>query len=122
MENSEQTRQRFLMVCQGLFCLGRGSWNVLTYLRQLKERGELPEDIKVQPYYCFNGCSHGPNVVCYPDKVWFERVNMNNLPQVLAYVREGTPATDAALTQERVLETVRKAAYNDIEQELKVTS
>lgn len=121
-QGRNQARKRLLLVCQGLFCMGRGSYNLLAELKKLKQAEELPDDLEVQPYYCFNGCSHGPNVVCYPDKVWFERVNMRNIAQVLAYVREGTPATDPGLTQARVLETVRHKAYNDLDKEISVSS
>jgi (2Fe-2S) ferredoxin len=118
MEEQNQSRQRFLLVCQGLFCMGRGSYYLMKELRRLEEAGELPAEVKVQPYYCFNGCSHGPNMVCYPDKIWFERVNQANLAQVLAYLRDGTPATDPALNQKRVLEVVRHNTYTEIEKEL----
>ncbi|HEX2912101.1 MAG TPA: (2Fe-2S) ferredoxin domain-containing protein [Chloroflexia bacterium] len=117
-----QPRKRFLLVCQGLFCMSRGSYGLLGELKKLKQEGTLPEDLEVQAYYCFNGCSHGPNMVCYPEKVWFERVGPGNFSQVLAFLNEGTPATDPGLTQGRVLEVVRKKAYADIEKELSVNS
>lgn len=102
--------------------MGRGSYYLLKELRRLEENRELPDSIRVQPYYCFNGCSHGPNMVCYPDKVWFERVSQSNLSQVLAYLEDGTPASDPALNQGRVLEVVRRNAYAEIEKELKLKS
>ncbi len=116
----EQTsnEKRYVLVCQSLFCLSRGSWHVLNELRQQEQGGELPENMEVRPYYCFNGCSHGPNVVCYPEKTWFERVSQANLPQVLNYLNEGTLPTDPGLNQRRVLEVVRQTAYAELEKEL----
>ncbi|MBN9386579.1 MAG: (2Fe-2S) ferredoxin domain-containing protein [Chloroflexi bacterium] len=110
--------KRYLLVCQGLFCMGRGSYKLLGDLRQRKERGEFPGDVEIRPYYCFNGCSHGPNIVCYPEKVWFERVNPANLEQVVTYLDQGIPATDPLLNQGRVIEVVRRKAYLEIKEEL----
>lgn len=107
-----------MLVCQGLFCLGRGSHGLLAELRRLKQQGELPPEVEIKPYYCFNGCSHGPNMVCYPEKVWFERVGPANLAQVITYLDEGIPATDPLLNQGRVIEVVRRKAYLEIKEEL----
>jgi (2Fe-2S) ferredoxin len=119
LEAEKPASRRYVLVCQGLFCQGRGSRAWLTELRRLEQAGELPPDVAVKPYYCFNGCSHGPNIVCYPEKVWFERVSPANFSQVLAYLSDGTAATDPALTQRRVLETVRQCAFTEIEKVLK---
>ena len=110
--------KRYLLVCQGLFCMGRGSYKLLGEMRRRKEQGELPDNVEVRPYYCFNGCSHGPNMVCYPEKVWFERVGPGNLDQVVTYLDKGTPATDPLLNQGRVIEVVRRKAYLEIKEEL----
>ena len=118
IEKEEQVQKRCLLVCQGLFCMGRGSYKLLAELRRLKEQGELPAEVEVRPYYCFNGCSHGPNMVCYPEKVWFERVCPSNLAQVVTYLNQGVPATDPLLTQGRVIEVVRRKAYMEIKEEL----
>lgn len=118
LEKEAETRQRFLLVCQGLFCMGRGSYKLLAELRRLKEQGDFPAGVEIRPYYCFNGCSHGPNMVCYPEKVWFERVNPSNLAQVVTYLDDGTPATDPLLNQGRVIEVVRRKAYLEIKEEL----
>ncbi|MDB5080618.1 MAG: hypothetical protein JWP00_2542 [Chloroflexi bacterium] len=118
IEKEDQARKRFLLVCQGLFCLGRGSHGLLAELRNLKQQGVLPSELEIKPYYCFNGCSHGPNMVSYPDRVWFERVSPDNLTQVVTYLGEGIPATDPLLNQCRVIEVVRHRAYSDIKEEL----
>ncbi len=114
---SIQANKRFVLVCQGLFCQGRGSRKILEELKRCQEAGELPEDVTVEPYYCFNGCSHGPNVVCHPDRIWFERVRNSNFSQVLDYIIKGDLPTDPDLTQRRVIEVVRTAAYKLLEKE-----
>jgi (2Fe-2S) ferredoxin len=113
-----ETRKKFVLVCQGLFCMSRGSWHILNDLKKLKADSKLPDEVEVQAYYCFNGCSHGPNIVCHPDKVWFERVTPQNFKQVLDYICEGKPVSDSALTQARVLEIVRQNAFAQLEKEL----
>jgi (2Fe-2S) ferredoxin len=37
-------------------------------------QGEEFPDVEVRQYMCFGACHDGPNVVMYPDKVWYAGV------------------------------------------------
>jgi sirohydrochlorin cobaltochelatase len=55
-------------------CRVRGAAKVLDRLQsRLKENGcaEELKNVEVREYMCFGGCHDGPNVVIYPDKVWY---------------------------------------------------
>lgn len=79
---------RRVLVCQGLFCSAQGSRQVLAELQ-----GALSgrDNLLVEPYYCFNGCGHGPNVVFHPDQVWYEGVTLDDVPAIAAHVATGQP-------------------------------
>lgn len=68
-ENTES--KKYVFVCTNVDCRVRGAAKVLERLQsRLKENG-CPGDVEVREYMCFGGCHDGPNVVIYPDKVWY---------------------------------------------------
>jgi (2Fe-2S) ferredoxin len=61
----------YVLVCQNEDCKQRGSGELL---EKLKERLK-DSDVEVKSYMCFGGCQAGPNIVLYPQKVWYNDVN-----------------------------------------------
>ena len=51
-------------------CRVRGATKVMDRL-QARMQGNGFEDCELRPYMCFGACHDGPNVVIYPDKVWY---------------------------------------------------
>ena len=41
------------------------------------------DTLEVRPYMCFGACHDGPNVIVYPDKVWFAPVTPGNVQKVV---------------------------------------
>ena len=78
--------KRFVFVCQNVDCRVRKGTEVMEKLT-----AELDGDpsLEVRPYMCFGACHEGPNVVVYPDKVWYAGVKPENVPEVVAYLRGG---------------------------------
>src|SRR6478609_2314691 len=84
------TTTRRVLVCHGLFCTARGSRQLYTLLQaRLADR----DDVGLEPYYCFNGCSHGPNVVFHDDHVWYEGVAPNDLEGIVRHAETGASET-----------------------------
>lgn len=80
---------RHVLVCHGLFCSARGSRQLFAVLQ---ERLAACGDVAVSPYWCFNGCSHGPNVVVHADRVWYEGVAPGDVEAIVAHALGGEPA------------------------------
>ena len=80
--------KRLVFVCQNVDCRSRKATEVMEKLQ-----AELGADqtVEVRSYMCFGACHEGPNVVIYPDKVWYAGVKPENVPQVVAYLRGGQP-------------------------------
>jgi len=83
---------RRVVVCQGFFCAARGSGRLLVDLRARLD-GDAGVQVEVQ--YCFNGCSHGPNVVFHPDRVWYEGVRSEESALIAAHAQTGQPGPRA---------------------------
>jgi (2Fe-2S) ferredoxin len=50
-------------------------------------------DVEVKSYLCFGGCAHGPNLVVYPQKVWYAGVKKDDAGEVLDSVQSGGTVT-----------------------------
>lgn len=57
----------------------------------LQERLAGCAAVSVEPYYCFNGCSHGPNVVVHADRTWYEGVTPADVDLIVAHAATGEP-------------------------------
>lgn len=78
----------YVLVCQNADCKARGAGELLDGLtQQLKESSA----VEVKPYMCFGACQAGPNVVVYPQKVWYSGVRQNDVEDIAGHVRGGQP-------------------------------
>lgn len=76
----------YVLVCQNADCYQRGSGELLEKLAaKLKEAG----GIEVKPYMCFGGCQSGPNIVLYPQKVWYCGVKQGDVNDIAAHAQGG---------------------------------
>ena len=65
--------KQYVFVCMNVDCKVRGADKVMDRLHRCVDANGLP-NVDVRPYMCFGGCHDGPNVVVYPDKVWYDHV------------------------------------------------
>ena len=64
----------------------RGSGELIN---QLTEKLKGSEDIEVKSYMCFGGCQAGPNIVLYPQKVWYCGVKQADVDDIAAHASGG---------------------------------
>lgn len=76
----------YVLVCQNADCKGRGSG---TLLERLTERLAGRHDIQVKPYMCFGACQSGPNIVLYPQKVWYSAVKEGDVDDIASHAEGG---------------------------------
>jgi len=49
---------------------------------------------EVRPYMCFGGCHDGPNVLLYPDKVWYADVKPEDADRIVdQHLKKGETVT-----------------------------
>jgi (2Fe-2S) ferredoxin len=102
---------RHVFVCQGLFCSARGSRELTRELETRLAGG----DAVVERYWCFNGCSHGPNILVPEDRCWYEGVSPADLEAIVRHAETGQPASPAC--RGRVPQVVKDNAYEAIERQ-----
>jgi (2Fe-2S) ferredoxin len=77
---------KYVLVCQNEDCKSRGSAELL---EKLTERLKSDSEVEVKPYMCFGGCAAGPNIVLYPQKVWYSGVKRDDVDEIAAHAEGG---------------------------------
>ena len=54
---------------------------------KIADRGWKPR-VRVSQSGCLGLCAQGPNVVIYPQKIWFSQVGMGDIPVILQKIEE----------------------------------
>ena len=78
----------YVLVCQNADCKARGSDKMLD---NLGERLKENTDVEVRPYMCFGACQAGPNIVVYPQKVWYSKVKPEDVEPIALHAAGGAP-------------------------------
>lgn len=66
-------------------CAGSGSAEVLFALQEgLAANPEIWDRVTVTPSGCLGPCSEGPTIVVYPEGVWYTRVSVADVAEIVA--------------------------------------
>ena len=63
------------------------------FTRELARRG-FPKGVKVTASGCLTPCNYGPNVVVYPEGIWYANVTDTDVPKLLAVHLDGVGTMD----------------------------
>jgi len=66
--------------CGGTFCGKELSDKLKEAVKQAGQAGR----IRVSKSKCLDVCEEGANVIVYPDNVWFKKVELTDIPAILA--------------------------------------
>lgn len=76
--------QRQLFVCTyGPWCRIEGSEEIRAALKDAVKDAGLASEIRVTKSGCFGQCGHGPNVVVWPENVWYAGVKLKDVPEIV---------------------------------------
>ena len=82
-EHAHKPIRKHVLVCGNVDCAGNGSIRALAALRSgLKRRGLLKEIVVTQTS-CMGHCGAGPNVVVYPDGIWYLGVMESDIEELI---------------------------------------
>ncbi len=77
-----------VLVCTNLDCQNRGSQEILAALEQRAARDGLSH-VTVKSYLCFGGCQEGPNLVLYPQRIWYAGVQKEDVDDIITHLQGG---------------------------------
>ncbi|MGO9255363.1 MAG: methyltransferase [Bryobacteraceae bacterium] len=89
----------------GVPCCGaRGSGQVLEALRREVDARGLEDEVQVTACGSLGLCEHGPNLVVYPEGIWYSGVTPADVPEIVrSHSQEGTPVERLARPDPAVL-------------------
>jgi (2Fe-2S) ferredoxin/predicted O-methyltransferase YrrM len=95
-------------------CAARGSGQVLEALRREVAARGLEDEVQVTACGSLGLCEHGPNLVVYPEGVWYSGVTVADVPAIVhSHFEEHTPVarlmrTDAAGLRAEIVQSREK--------------
>ncbi|HYW43150.1 MAG TPA: methyltransferase [Bryobacteraceae bacterium] len=85
-------------------CAARGSGQVLEALRREVNARGLEDDVQVTTCGSLGLCENGPNLVVYPEGIWYSGVTPADVPEIVrSHFQEDTPVERLARTDPAIL-------------------
>jgi len=91
MEAMQPIYEKYVMVCINerpaggrLSCGGSGGGaDVAGKLKEAIQAAGQGGRIRVTRTQCLGVCGQGPNILLFPDNIWFQKVNVTDIPAIL---------------------------------------
>ena len=65
------------------FCVSKDSVDIVqAFLEEIEER-DLKDDVMVTNTGCLGACTAGPNIVVYPEGVWYKEVTLADVAEIV---------------------------------------
>ena len=89
-----QSGKRLVYVCEGGDCSEKGSIDLHGELAEVLHEKDPEQKNRLRKYPCFGGCEHGINVVLFPDRVFYSKVQRSDLPEIVAHLTGEAPPVE----------------------------
>jgi (2Fe-2S) ferredoxin/ubiquinone/menaquinone biosynthesis C-methylase UbiE len=76
------------------YCTDRGGEGVVDELQRAVHQHRLDEQVQVTPCGCLGLCTQGPNLVIYPEGIWYSGVQAGDVDEIVqSHFLQGKPIT-----------------------------
>ena len=83
LQKRKQQIKSYLAVCGDTGCSALGSQNALqVFQKYIREKG-LENDVEVKATGCLGLCESGPVVMVFPSEVFYQKVKMEDVPEII---------------------------------------
>ena len=102
MDQARVPFQRIVFVCINerpageACCLAGGSQAIFEALKERVAAAGLKGRVRVSRSGCHDVCAQGPSVMVFPEYRWFHHVTAEDVPEILAFVRQPPAETTRA--------------------------
>ncbi len=77
-------QKKCVTVCTGTGCCASGSEEVLAAFKKEIKKNKLEKNIDIKPTGCHGFCEKGPLVVIHPKKIFYQRVQPEDVPDIVS--------------------------------------
>ena len=89
--------KKHIFVCvnerdEGACCGPAGGTQIREQLKQLVKDKGLKGTIRVSQSGCMDQCAKGPNVMVFPDNIWYLGVTQADIPRIFEEILAGLPS------------------------------
>ncbi|WP_300464366.1 NADH-ubiquinone oxidoreductase-F iron-sulfur binding region domain-containing protein [Desulfobacula sp.] len=99
----------YIAICSGTGCLGLGNDRVITAFEQEIKRLSLETQVDIRVTGCHGFCERGPNVVIYPEEIYYIQVTPEDVPEIVSQTVLGKQVIDRLIYEDP--NTGEKSAY-----------
>lgn len=88
MNSSKNPYKKHIFVCTNqrengeVSCAGRGE-EICEFLKDYVKVNKLKGKVRISRSGCFDLCAQGPNVLVFPDYVWYSKVSLGDLQEII---------------------------------------
>lgn len=93
----QQSLKKSIRVCSGTACHSQGGQQVVKAFDQYLKDNNLAQDYLVKPTGCNGFCAQGPIVVIEPENVFYARVKLDRVPEIMEKTVLGSELVDDLL-------------------------
>lgn len=94
---ARDTGQSLVTICTGTGCHAYGCMNVVSTFRNEIDKAGLSDTVKVRTTGCHGFCERGPLVVIYPQKIFYQRVQIDDVAEIVGTTLKGGKIIDRLL-------------------------
>ena len=111
MKKQPQPHKRIVFVCTNcrkpgdrVSCGRQGSEKLRDMLKEMVKERRLRGRVRVSQSGCLDRCEEGPNIMVFPDNIWYSHVSEEDLPAILREI-EASLEAEGALPRDYEYET-----------------
>jgi (2Fe-2S) ferredoxin len=90
MDTTTLSHEKYIFVCVNErppntrpSCGASGGAAIAEALKAAVQKAGLSTKIRVSRSHCLGLCGQGPNVLLFPDNIWFKKVDIPDIPTIL---------------------------------------
>lgn len=83
IDEKEEHKKHHILVCGGTGCHSSNGDEIKELLQEKVDEKGLSEDVKVIFTGCFGLCESGPNVVVYPEGIFYSHVELEDIEEIV---------------------------------------
>ncbi|MEI6125248.1 MAG: NADH-quinone oxidoreductase subunit NuoF [Pseudomonadota bacterium] len=98
-----------ITICAGTGCLAYGTQKIIDGFKAEIARQNLQDKVQLRTSGCHGFCERGPMVVIYPEKIFYQRITIEDVPEIVSKTVLGNEIIDRLTYVDPV--TKQKIAY-----------